>query len=110
MANCSVLMVICGCVLIAPWQCFAWNGAGHMVIAAIAYGELASATRSNVDLILMAQPDYEQWKSSFTRDGAGLDLGLYVFMEASKWPDEVRKRKGGYDQPQWHYIDYPLKG
>lgn len=37
------------------------------------------------------------------------DLDTYIFMRASTWPDEIRRRGNPYDHPQWHYVDYPLE-
>ena len=32
-----------------------------------------------------------------------------VFMRASTWPDEIRRRGNPYDHPNWHFVDYPLE-
>jgi hypothetical protein len=87
----------------------AWSFAGHQVIAAEAYRQLPPALKAKVTEILKAHPDYEKWKGSFTGDSANLDLGTFIFLRASTWPDEIRRRKSPYNHPKWHYIDYPLK-
>src|ERR1035437_7516773 len=87
----------------------AWSGAGHQVIAADAYRQLFPALKTKVSEILNAHPDYEKWRESFTGDSANLDLGMFIFMRASTWPDEIRRRKSEYNHPKWHYVDYPLK-
>jgi hypothetical protein len=38
-----------------------------------------------------------------------MDLGMYVFMKASTWPDQIRRHGNKHDHPHWHYVDYPLK-
>jgi hypothetical protein len=86
----------------------AWSGAGHMVIAGIAYKELSIGTKEKVNALLKAHPDYQKWAKSFTAEGA-IDLETFVFLRASTWPDEIRRKHNDYDHPQWHYIDYPLR-
>ena len=65
----------------------AWSGAGHQVIAAEAYRQLSPALKTKVTEILKSYTDYEKWKESFTGDSAILDLGMFIFMLASTWPD-----------------------
>jgi S1/P1 Nuclease len=87
----------------------AWSGAGHQVIAAEAYRQLSPALQAKVTEILKSHPDYEKWKESFTGDSANLDLGTFIFLRASTWPDDIRRRNSPYNHPKWHYVDYPLK-
>src|SRR3954464_4971757 len=87
----------------------AWSGEGHMVIAAIAYKELTPEAKTKVNALLKSHPDYSKWTNSFAGDFAGMDMETYVFLRASPWPDEIRRKKNSYDHPQWHYIDYPLR-
>ena len=88
---------------------FAWSSAGHQVIAAEAYRELSPELKGKITEILKSHPDYSKWKSSFSGSSASLDLPTYIFMKASTWPDEIRRRGNKYDHPHWHYVDYPLK-
>src|ERR1039458_1675273 len=101
------------CVLIAilliPAMATAWSGAGHQVIAAGAYRQLSPALKAKVTEILKSHPDCEKWKESFAGDSANMDLGTFIFLRASTWPDEIRRRKSPYNHPKWHYVDYPLK-
>src|SRR5580704_11505311 len=90
-------------------QLLAWSGAGHMVIAAEAYRELSPELKAKIDKILESHPNYAEWKSSYEQSVKSMDLGLYVFMRASTWPDEIRRKNSPYDHPHWHYIDYPLR-
>lgn len=87
----------------------AWSGGGHMVIAAEAYRQLPPALQQKVAQVLKAHPEYDTWASAFKGEGPGLDLGLFIFMKASTWPDEIRRHHNHYDHPHWHYVDYPLK-
>jgi len=80
-----------------------------MVIAAEAYRQLAPAMKAKVSEILRSHPDYAKWQESFHAEAPNIDLATFVFMKASTWPDEIRRRHNHYDHPHWHYIDYPLK-
>ena len=78
----------------------AWSGAGHQVIAAEAYRQLSTARKAEVTEILKSHPDYEKWKESFTGDSANMDLGMFIFLRASTWPDDIRRRKSEYNHPK----------
>ncbi len=109
MRNICLVAVACLALLGICSRSLGWSGAGHMVIAAEAYRELSPKLRKKVGEILKAHPNFEKWKESFEGGSANLDLGLFVFMKASTWPDEIRRRGNPYDHPEWHYVDYPLK-
>ena len=85
----------------------AWSDGGHMVIAAEAYRELPITVKTRVLLLLKSHPEYKKWAKGF--GSSNLDLGTYIFMRASTWPDELRSRHTAQDHPGWHYINYPLK-
>jgi hypothetical protein len=80
-----------------------------MVIAAEAYRHLSPSLKGKVAEILKSHPDYDRWTRTVRDETPGLDLGTFVFMRASTWPDEIRWRHNQYDHSHWHYIDYPLK-
>ena len=89
----------------------AWNRAGHMAMAAMAYDQLrqqAPSTMGRVVAILLQHPQYEsRWKPQI----AGLspqDQERALFMLAARWPDDIRG-DSAFDHPKWHYIDYPYK-
>jgi hypothetical protein len=98
---------------IATWitslTSMAWSGAGHQVIAAEAYRELPPALQKKVLQLLKSHPDYGSWKDSRSGDKGSLDFGMEIFMCASTWPDEIRRRESDYNHPKWHFVDYPLK-
>ncbi len=96
--------------LMGHGSALAWNGAGHMVIAAETWKELPPATKAKVMELLKSHPDYAKWQSSFSGDASGVDaVAAFVFVRASTWPDEIRRHGNRYDHPHWHYIDYPLR-
>ncbi len=74
--------------LAAP-HALAWNGTGRRVAASIAYDPLTPKTKARVDALLMRHRDYGLWMSEML---AGYtDKGRWAFMQASIWPDDVRK-------------------
>jgi hypothetical protein len=79
-----------------------------MVIAAEAYRQLSPALQAKVMDVLKAHPDYDKLAVALRPEAPGMDLGMFVFMRASTWPDEIRRQHERYDHPHWHYVDYPL--
>ena len=96
-------------LLLSHLAACAWSGAGHQVIAAEAYRELSPALQKKVVQLLEAHPQYGRWRESLRGDAGGPEFGLAIFMRASTWPDEIRRRESEYNHPRWHFIDYPLK-
>jgi hypothetical protein len=87
----------------------AWSGPGHMTIAAIAYRALSDSQKQAVTELLKHHPDYAAWMERYPTNEPNLDLATFIFMRASTWPDEIRRRGNPYDHPEWHYVDYPLE-
>lgn len=89
----------------------AWNDAGHMISAFIAYRDLKPATREKVVALLREHPRYKEDLLAGMPDGYS-DPDLYAFMKAATWPDMVRNRanplQASEHHSNWHYIDYPL--
>ena len=87
----------------------AWSRTGHMVIAAIAYRALPPQLQTEYTELLSHHPDYTSWKNSYDSLYVDIELGEYLFMQASFWPDVIRRsRTSIYDHPTWHYTNYPL--
>jgi hypothetical protein len=105
----TTVLVIGILLLLSGFQAVAWSNGGHMVIAAEAYRQLSPGLKEKVAEVLKAHPEYDRWIEEFRPDNPGLDVGTFVFMKASTWPDEIRRRHNEYDHPHWHYIDYPLR-
>ena len=91
----------------------AWNARGHMIIAAIAYQELTKDQQQYVTQILINHPEYSRnWKPDYEQLEATVELGLYLFMRASIWADDIRATNypdHQYDAPKWHYMNYELR-
>ena len=108
--------------LVFPLPVLAWNAAGHRLIAVIAWEHLRPEVRGEVTLLLHRHPDHARW----LRRAGEEDSDRRVFIEASTWPDDIRKDKRFYsvgsDDPtptlpgfpdmerrrSWHYVNIPL--
>ena len=86
----------------------AWSGPGHMTVAAFAYRDLSPAEREKLDLVLTSHPRFRSWQSAFPASVPNLNLGLYVAMVSSLWPDQIRNHDDPSTFPNWHFVDYPL--
>ena len=69
---------------------FAWDGAGHMMIAAEAFSQLPPELKAQAIEVLKNHPDYQQWVAAYHAN-PNYDLATYVFMRSSTWPDEIRR-------------------
>jgi hypothetical protein len=103
----------------------AWNGYGHMVVAAVAYDQLAPATRQRAAALLKLNPDYATWITTVPK----AKRAKTAFVRAATWPDTIKSAPGyvndgerptdpnaaaniGYtDMLQhryWHFVDLPF--
>jgi hypothetical protein len=111
--------------LMAASGLHAWNYAGHMIIAYIAYQRLTPAVRARVDGVIRKHPDYSRW----IKDVPAERRGVEAFMNASVWADTIRWDErfwepGSSKMPnptpllpgfpdmeqhgKWHYRDLPV--
>jgi hypothetical protein len=90
----------------------AWNIPGHTLSGIIAYQVLqreSPATIEKVKSLLEKHPWYaNQWQVRLQDVQAG-DRGLVLFMQAARWPDELRTTDRQYHRGAWHYINWPFK-
>lgn len=103
----------------------AWNSAGHMMIAAVAYERLTPAAHARVTSLLQLNPDYPRWIAHASRE----ERDEVAFVMAATWPDEIKSepdyqndgdrpagaeaaRNIGYEDHlqhrYWHFIDVPF--
>ena len=103
----------------------AWNSAGHMMVAAVAYERLTPEAHARVSHLLQLNPDYPKW----IEHASGADRDRIAFVMAATWPDEIKsegdyqndgERPSGPDAARnigyadhlqhryWHYIDLPF--
>ncbi|MFY9819779.1 MAG: S1/P1 nuclease [Thermoanaerobaculia bacterium] len=90
----SRLAVLLVAVLVAR-PAAAWNDAGHMTLAAVAYQQLAPEVRARVDALLRQHPDFAKLSEGLAADDP--DFGIKVFMKAATWPDAIRKDPRFFD-------------
>jgi S1/P1 Nuclease len=113
---CSIIMkvpivrlFVLAAALLSKSIALAWNGHGHMVVAAEAYRELSPEMQQKVSEILKSHPDYAKWEKAHSKIEEDIDLPGFVFLQASMWPDQIHNQGNEYDHPAWHTIHYPLK-
>lgn len=115
-------LIFLGCWL-PMLPALAWNGAGHRIVAVIAWQQLSPMTQERVTGLLAAHPDYPRWLEKAGNQGAAA-----VFAEASTWADSIRHddryHDSGRGEPtpplagrfdsrrhrHWHYIDQAADG
>jgi probable HAF family extracellular repeat protein len=108
-----LLIVSATALLLCASAAFAWNAAGHMAIASIAYDELNDYQRSALVTLLKEHPRFHQdFQDRFPASLEGDALDRWIFMHAATWPDIARGLKGedqkAYNRPMWHFIDLPV--
>ncbi len=109
--------------LLVPLPVLAWNAAGHRLVASIAWDRLDEHSRSTISQLLRQHPDYARW----IRRAGDDDPRRVAFIEASTWPDNIRKDNRFYNagveeatptlpgfpdmerRRNWHYVNRPLE-
>jgi hypothetical protein len=92
-----------------------------MIVAAVAWNKLTSATRTKVSALIKLNPHYAMW----TQGVATANKDMTAFVKAATWADEIKSEDGysdtlsagetqgsGYDDQlkhrDWHYKDLPF--
>ena len=123
--NLSMLrFLLIASALLASLPTFAWNAGGHRLSAAIAWQEMSLPTRAAVSALLARHPAFPEWAAQSN----GEDPAYIAFLEASTWPDDIRRDPRFVDNAQatplvplngltdttrhrhWHYIDLDARG
>ena len=80
---------------VLPLPASAWNIPGHMLSGAIAYQVLQQENPQSIEkvkAVLEKHPWYaNQWQARL-QDVPAADHGLVLFMQAARWPDDIRFR------------------
>ena len=116
-----LLVGVLGCTLASPTA--AWNGRGHMIVAAKAWENLTPETKRAVKSLLRHNPRYASW----TAGVPAASKGRAAFIRASTWPDFIKSARGytndglpsavaarniGYadclQHRYWHFQDLPF--
>lgn len=117
------LITLCFSFFLNPTQAYAWNAAGHRLVASIAWQQLSAPSQDFIAAALARHPDYPRWvKKSHSTDPAE------IFAEASTWPDDIRNDPRFYNDgrepatapiaglpdnarhKRWHYVDLDAQG
>ncbi len=88
-------------------RCFAWNDRTHMLIAYLAYKELAAERQEEIHELLKQHPHYESFLLKDKPEEC--PEGLWVFMRAALWSDFVNndEHRAEYHRMRWHFINIP---
>ena len=94
---------------------FAWNAAGHQLLAAISWELLTNKEQDYWVDILKHHPrfnkDFKQNIPKYVKKHPHT-YNEWVFRQAAVWPDIARgfqqKQKDKYHHGSWHYINYPV--
>lgn len=98
---------------------WAWNDAGHMVVARIAWLRLTEPQRQAVFTRMKAHPHFETSLIS-SRPEHATDAE-WAFLHASTWSDHIRPPKSmskdavaehakhKFHRGVWHYVNYPYR-
>lgn len=104
-------------VSLAASPSWAWNDAGHMVVARIAWLRLTESQREAVFARMKAHPHFET--SLISNRPAHASDAEWAFMRASTWSDYIRPPKSmskvevaehpkhKFHRGVWHYINFP---
>lgn len=102
----------------------AWNGRGHMIVAAEAWAHLTPRTRADIGRLLRHNPMYATWIAGVP----AANRDRVAFIQAATWPDDIKGASAGYTQDRvtgpnarrntgyddcnrhgyWHYKDLPF--
>lgn len=109
---------------VAASPALAWNGRGHMVVAAVAWDQMTPPARAKAGELLKLNPEYATW----TANTPDPEKAQIAFLRAATWPDFIRSAPGYRDDkisaPEatqevgyaldklrhtyWHYKDLPF--
>ena len=105
-------------VTLAPRVASAWNEAGHMIVAEIAWRQLDPRQRHEVSQLLRRHPHYDKLLAA--RKPEGVEADHWAFLRAAVWSDLVRPARPGSDgelfkgpeitqfhRGPWHYVSTP---
>jgi hypothetical protein len=89
---------------VLPFSASAWNIPGHMLSAAIAYQVLQQENPPTIDKVKAVLEKHawytNQWQARLEEVPVA-EHGLVLFMQAARWPDDIRRDKQHHRGP-WH--------
>ncbi len=112
-------MVVFVAVLGSVGSAWAWNDAGHLIVARIAWERLDEAQREKVVTLLKAHPHRDELL--LKNRPADVTDDEWMFLRAAVWCDHVRPPRNfprdqiathpihKFHRGPWHYVNYPYK-
>jgi hypothetical protein len=79
-------------VALASRSALAWDGFGHIVVAAIAYEKLTPKAREKAAELLKLNPIYDKWVAGV----ADREKHRTAFVLAATWPDAIKSKSAGF--------------
>ena len=83
-----------------------------MLSGIIAYQVLQQENPQSIEkvrVVLEKLPWYaNQWQARL-QDVPAAERGLVLFMQAARWPDDIRTQDKAQNKPPWHYFNLPFK-
>ena len=86
----SIISGILTIILVSSPASYAWNGRGHMMVAAVAYQKLNQATKDRVDALLLLNPDRDNCLDLIPASTPPGKVKMMVFMIAATWADRIK--------------------
>lgn len=114
-----VCLVMFGVLIVLANPAFAWNDAGHMLIARIAWLRMTPAERAKVSDVLKQHPHYESYLIAKCPDDVPREE--WAFLRAATWSDYIRPPKTmepekiatheryKFHRGPWHYVNFPYR-
>ena len=105
--------------LLCVGSTFAWNDAGHLTIARIAWERLNDSQREKVVAILRKHPHRDELLLKNRPDDA--TEAEWIFLRAAVWCDHIRPPRNlpkdeiathpihKFHRGPWHYVNYPYR-
>ena len=97
---------------VLPLPALAWNIPGHMLSGAVAYQILRQENPPTIDKVKVVLEKHSwyanQWQARL-QDVPVADRDLVLFMQAARWPDDIRFSDRQHHRGPWHYINWPFK-
>lgn len=118
-ARLRVLIIAAAVSLGLTSSSFAWNDAGHMLIARIAWLRMTPEQRARVGKLLKKHPHYESYLTDKCPDDVSREE--WAFLKAATWSDYVRPPKTlepdkvatherhMFHRGPWHYVNFPYR-
>lgn len=114
-----VFVAVAGIVLTSICPALAWNDAGHLIIARIAWGRLNDSQREKVVKLLRQHPHRDELLLKNRPDDA--TEAEWMFIRAAIWSDHIRPPRNlpkdeiathsihKFHRSPWHYVNYPYR-